>query len=379
MKKILMAEYLEYNSDFKVGNHHYAEMFSESQYKVLWLSPTYNYITKMINNSIYRQRKELNQKVFPKLNKNIYGYAPHSLILYGKMPLLDTKLANKMSIKLTIPNLINTLKYNKFYEVDVLWLTNPKYYYLTEKIKYKKLIYRCADDIDGFEKVCRTMSYFEEKIIRKADVVFATAHSLIEKKEKIRQDIIYLPNGVELDNFIRSKYSMPKEFKKGINKKCIYVGAIDHWFDVDLIKYCAKKLPNIDFYLIGPIKINLNELQYFKNVYILGKKNYEDIPNYLHYSDVSIIPFKVNDLTDSITPIKLYEYMSVGLNVVSTNFKEMNYIDSPAYISKNYEEFCKYILKGIKNKEYNINVNKEFAKNNTWSKRFEDIKRVICE
>ncbi|MEY8764356.1 MULTISPECIES: glycosyltransferase [Clostridium] len=377
MKKIVMAEYLEYNSDFKVGNHHYAMMFSKNGYEVLWLSPVYNHITKIINSSIYNQRRNLNKKFFKKLDKNIFGYSPYSLILYGRLPVLNTKFANKLSIKLTIPNLKNSFERNNFNNVDILWLTNPKYYYLTKIIKYRKLIYRCADDLTGFSQACRTMSYFEKRIIRKADLVFVTAHSLIEKKQCLRKDLIYLPNGVELDNFIRKKYIFPRKFQSNKRKSCIYIGAIDNWFDLNLLKYCIEKLNKIDFCLIGPCKINLSLLKLYKNVHILGKIDYKQIPNYLYYSDVGIIPFKVNKLTDSITPIKLYEYMSVGLNVVSTNFKEMEYINSPAYVAKSYDEFCEDIVKAIDNKDKDRKNNIEFAKENTWEKRFEEIQKYL--
>ncbi|MCC9296344.1 glycosyltransferase [Clostridium sp. WLY-B-L2] len=377
MKKIVMAEYLEYNSDFKVGNHHYAKMFANSGYKVLWLSPVYNHMTGIANERIFNQRKNLNKKFFEQIDRNIFGYSPYSLILYGKLPILNTKFANKLSIKLIIPNLKNSFKRNNFDNVDILWLTNPKYYYLTKIIKYNKLIYRCADDLSSFNWACKTMSYFEKRIIKKADLVFVTAHNLIKKKQCLRKDLIYLPNGVELGNFIRKKYIIPKKFQNNKRKKCIYVGAIDHWFDLNLLKYCAERLNQIDFYLIGPYKIDLISLKSCENIHILGKIDYKQIPNYLYYSDVGIIPFKVNNLTDSITPIKLYEYMSVGLNVVSTNFKEMKYIISPAYVAKSYDEFCKDIIKSIENKYKNKENNIKFAMKNTWQKRFEEIQSYL--
>ncbi len=121
--------------------------------------------------------------------------------------------------------------------------------------------------------------------------------------------------------------------------------------DVELIKYCSDKLKEIDFYLIGPINKDLGILNDSKNVHILGKKNYKEIPNYIYYSDVALIPFEVNELTNSVSPIKLYEYMSLGLNVVSTNLKEVKYINSPAYIADSYEKFVNYIKQAIKNKD----------------------------
>ncbi|OAA94194.1 glycosyltransferase [Clostridium coskatii] len=376
MKKIIMCEHLGFDSEFKLGGHHYAESFSKEHYDVLWLCPVYNELIYLKDKDLYKKRKGINKKPFKKID-SISTYAPYSLILYGNYKFLNTKLINKLSIDLTLPNLYKTLSENKFQEVDILWITNIKYYPLIQNVKYKKLIYRCSDNQEEFNTTCKSMVEIENEIIKKSDIVFVTSRNLIEKKRKVREDLVYLPNGVELNNFIRDKYVMPKEFKNNPRKKCIYIGAIDYWFDLKLVKKCADNLKNIDFYLIGPWKIDLSSLKKYDNIHLLGKKDYKEIPNYLYYSDVSIIPFEVSALTDSITPIKLYEYMSVGLNVVSTNFKEMEHINSPAYIGKNYNEFCDYILLAIQNKEKNKEKNIEFAKSNTWEKRFEKIKKYI--
>jgi len=90
-----------------------------------------------------------------------------------------------------------------------------------------------------------------------------------------------------------------------------------------------------------------------------------------------LIPFEVNELTNSVSPIKLYEYMSLGLNVVSTNLKEVKYINSPAYIADSYKKFVNYIKQAIKNKDKDRQRNIRFSKENTWNKRFEKIKELI--
>jgi hypothetical protein len=376
MKKIIMTENHKYDSDFKLGDHHYAELFSQS-HKILWLNPIYNYMIFIKDKKEYYYRKNFHKKNFVNRKKNIYIYSPYSLVLYGNYPIFKRKIFSKLSINLTIPNIKGVLKKNNFMEVDILWLSNPKYYYLSKLVKYKKLFYRCADDLSKFSSVPVSMIDLENKIIKEADKVFVTSHDLMNKKKNIRKDFIYLPNGVELDNFNRDIYRLPNEFKNSNCKKVIYVGAIDSWFDVNLIKYCAEKLDNINFYLIGNVKIDLSVLKQFRNVFILGKRDYKHISDYLYYSDIGIIPFEVNSLTNSVSPIKLYEYMSVGLNVVSTNFKEMEYINSPAYVAKNYDEFCNYIVQAIENKERNRERNIQFAKKNTWEKRFEEIQKYI--
>ncbi|AVQ44382.1 glycosyltransferase [Clostridium botulinum] len=375
MKKIIFADFMEYDDQSnKLGNYHYAKLFSQNGYEVLWMSCPWNILMYIKDKEVYLKRKALSKLTTHKLDKNIYGFAPHARRLYGNH--LFCKNANIVLNfeKYITPNIKKSLSKIGFDKVDILWISNPKQYWISNVAEYKKMITRLPDDYSEIGGFPTSINIIEKKLLRKSNVVFGISKNLIDKKKNIREDIVYLPNGAELNNFIRDEYNQPKEFKNN-NKRCVYVGAIGHWFDVNLIKYCADKLKNIDFYIIGPVKKDLSILDNSKNIHILGKRNYKDIPDYLYYSDVGLIPFEVNELTDSVSPIKLYEYMSVGLNVVSTNFKEMKYVNSPAYIAKGYEQFCNYIEQAIKNKNTERNIS--FAKKNTWEKRYNLINKII--
>jgi hypothetical protein len=377
--KVLMAEALNYDHTLHVGNHQYAELFSKNGYEVLWLNPIYSNLLYFNDKEDYLKRQKYHKEQLTDISKNLYQYSPKSLFQYGNYPIFKLKNFNKLSIDFAYPNIKKILKENNFLDVDILWLSSTKYYYLKDIVNYKKLFYRCSDDISGFKNTCKSMLNLEENLIKEADTVFITSKDLLSKKCKIRHDLVYLPNGVDLSNFIKDEYKLPDEYKRSNNRKCIFVGALHNWVDIDLIHYCCSKLNNIDFYMVGPINTNLSSLNECNNVHIIGKKNYNEIPDYLYYADVAIIPFKINNLTNSITPVKLYEYMSAGLNVVSTNFKEMQYINSPAYIAENYEEFCKYIIQSIETKEQSKRRNILFAKENTWKKRFELIKSFCSD
>lgn len=378
MKKIIIADFMEYDDPSnKLGNYHYAKLFAENEYEVLWISCPWNWLMYFKNKEVYKKRKNLSKTIRYELDKNIYGFAPYSWRLYGNYVFCSNADIVFNFEKYIKPNIKQSLKKIGFDKVDILWISNPKQYWISNVIEYKKMITRLPDDYSEMKSFPNSISKVEKRMLEKSDIVFAVSKNLVNKKKDIRRDISYLANGVELSNFIRNKYDEPKEFKNNFNKKCTYVGAIGHWFSTDLIKYCADKLKNMDFYIIGPVKKDLSILKEYKNIHILGKKDYKDVPNYLYYSDVALIPFEVNELTDSVSPIKLYEYMGLGLNVVSTNFKEIEYINSPAYVAKNYDEFCDYIRQAIENKDKNREKNIKFAKENTWERRFEEIEKYL--
>lgn len=374
MKKIIMAENQEFFSDVKIGAHHYAELFAQNGYEVLWLSPAFSFAHGMKKNSYLSKRKELSEIKRHKLKDNIYGFAPKTLIPFANKPIINSKFVGRNYLKTTFPNLKESLKRIGFGEVDILWISNVKMSYLNEYVKADKVVHRLADEKKGFKGFYKSLEIMEEELLKDSDIVFATAKNLVDKAKEFRDQVIYLPNGVNYSDFDRSNYIRPQEFVNN-NKRVVYVGAIAEWLDHELINHCTKALPEVEFYFIGPGDNNNIEIN--KNVFLLGKKNYNNIPDYIYYSDVAIIPFKINELTDAINPVKLYEYLAVGTPVVTTNFKEMSMIDGPFDIAKNKGEFLNMLRSNLFNGEYRVEEMKDFALNNSWQSKFDIINKML--
>jgi glycosyltransferase involved in cell wall biosynthesis len=69
--------------------------------------------------------------------------------------------------------------------------------------------------------------------------------------------------------------------------------------------------------------VDLSSSRSQPNLHFLGRRPYETLPAYCRHFDVGLIPFKVNELTRAVNPIKLREYLAAGLPVVSTPMPEV--------------------------------------------------------
>ena len=144
-----------------------------------------------------------------------------------------------------------------------------------------------------------------------------------------------------------------------------------------MITFLATKRPNYDIVLIGPNydgSIGEHNIKRFKNLHVLGPKNYTDLPSYLYYFDVAIIPFKINKITQSTSPIKLFEYMAGGKPIVTTALHECKKYKSVLW-AKEYEEFVSQIDRALllKQDHYCQSILKQEALANTWDTRVESI------
>jgi glycosyltransferase involved in cell wall biosynthesis len=99
----------------------------------------------------------------------------------------------------------------------------------------------------------------------------------------------------------------------------------------------------------------------------------------LQHADVGIIPFKVTPLIESVSPLKLYEYMACGLPVVASRWRELEAINSPARLASSSEEFLRLLhetlarLSDLKKQQF-----REFACRNSWQARGESVLKIFA-
>jgi glycosyltransferase involved in cell wall biosynthesis len=227
------------------------------------------------------------------------------------------------------------------------------------------------------------MGQVEADICRRADLVFATAHNLVEKTEQFTSQVCYLPNGVDFHLFSTQPAQPPADLVDIPKPRLIYVGVIGAWFDFELVEFASQSLPGCSFVIIGPVEggshvqVGIEKLDRRDNIYLLGSRPFAQVPRYLNNSQVGLIPFVKNELTDSINPIKLFEYAAAGLPIVSRDLDETRALQSPALLYASPAEFIGGIQKALKDNNTLERAGREFGRRNSWRRRYRMIKNKL--
>ena len=67
------------------------------------------------------------------------------------------------------------------------------------------IVYYCTDKFAGFPGVnASTIERMENTMLKKADVVFATAQPLAESKRRINPEVYFSPHGVDFEHFAKA-------------------------------------------------------------------------------------------------------------------------------------------------------------------------------
>lgn len=364
---------------YHTGAAHLTEFFQkEPGNKIFYLSDPASliHLLKLKNLGINISKIKYSLKGVHSLHRRTRVYQPFTLIPMYNLPLLKSDFVARHSLTLTIPSLRKVLANYDFLSVDVLMVSNLFLWQVSEIVKPKIFIYRITDDFFGFRRTPVSQIEIHKKMIRTADAIVVTAHPLFDQIKKIRKsNVYYIPNGVDFEFFSESVNTIPPEYKNIPSPRIIYMGAIDHWLDKSLIEYCAKKMPECSFILLGLPNIDLSNLTALNNVHICGLKKYDSLPSYLQHADVGIIPFKIDKFINCVSPIKLYEYMAAGLPVVARPWEELERISAPVFFANTGNEFCSQIRKALKSDSKDEFVN--FAKENDWSKRYRELNSII--
>lgn len=237
-----------------------------------------------------------------------------------------------------------------------------------------KVIYELIDPWDTELGQNWYKGYIEDRIIKLSDILTATAKSLQKQlASKSKRTVYLVPNAYNSDLFIKSNYKRPKDLPQG--PIIGYIGTLwGSWFHMDLVIQVAKKFPDYNVVLIGEY---LNQFDHIKlpNIYFLDLKPQSELPAYLNYFNIGIIPFKINKLTESVNPLKVYEYLAMGVPVISTYMPEL--VDIPnVYLGKDEGEFINQV-ENVLEIEFQTESIEDWLKNNNWNSRVEKILNLL--
>jgi glycosyltransferase involved in cell wall biosynthesis len=185
-------------------------------------------------------------------------------------------------------------------------------------------VYHCIDDFTAVSYpfvTSQTIAAMEREQSEFADFVFARTRRLANRLQAFNSQTTWLPGGVDTKRFAPAQVTADSEINQLPHPIAGFVGTLDHRVDVALLQKSAQALPEVSFALIGPVKqhqIELDRLSALPNVHLFPPCPAEKTPAKMAAFDVGLIPYKINNYTKGLSPIKLYEYLAMEKPIVST-------------------------------------------------------------
>ncbi len=202
----------------------------------------------------------------------------------------------------------------------------------------KCVVYYCVDDFANWPGHNRNLILqMEDKLINKANIFVATSEELYSKLSRFSESVHFLPHGVDLEKF--NKASPSNTFLNLPKPNVGYIGLIDERLDWKLLNFLAQSLKDINFIFIGKLEVNIKNIS--PNMFFISSIPYEKVPLALKSFDVLILPYRVNDFTQTLNPLKLKEYLASGRPIVGSPLKEIEKWKPFVKIARNPKEWIR--------------------------------------
>ena len=279
------------------------------------------------------------------------------------------------------------IKVSNFYNpICISFLPTPAIQRIIKSINPSLEIYYCADDMSRSLSDPNKIKKYENIFFKDADLVFVTSHRFFGIAKQFNDVVYNIPSGIDESKFPpKNEPSVPDDIKTVKHPIIGYTGAISDVFDQELILRLADYLPEINIVLVGPKFVDIAQLKSRKNIIILDEREHSLMPSYINSFDVALIPYVVNEATDSVYSCKLNEYLALGRAVLSTNLKEIrifneknNNLIEISVDSDDFIEKAKVLINNSLSSSEVDRINRiNIAKENTWKKRFLEIDMAI--
>lgn len=245
-------------------------------------------------------------------------------------------------------------------------------------------VYYCVDEWSLFSYIDREQTVRAERaLLAKVDAVFAINRPLAEAKRALNPRTFVSSHGVDHALFARALEDatvVPPDLAALPHPRIGFYGTLRDWVDFELIGHVARKRPDWALVLIGQELADTSPLRGLPNVHRLGQKLHSELPAYCKGFDVGMIPYRIDERMTFVNPLKLREYLSAGLPVVSTPVPEVTRLSHLVHVAATRDDFVSAIERALGERSPAARGVRSLAMTTeTWAARVAQVARTVDE
>lgn len=265
----------------------------------------------------------------------------------------------------------------------LVWVASPVAYKWLPDSYEGTVIYDCMDDhgafVTGFDK--EEVDQLEQALVKRADLVLASSTKLAKKMvglcpTKAEGRVLIVRNAFDGKVIPQTSESHKKD---GTFKAC-YFGTIGPWFDFECIAASLRTFPNLTYKIIGPVDKGVAVLNDSRIEYT-GPVAHDELANYVFDCSCFVMPFVVDDVVLSVDPVKMYEYINYGKDIVCVGYPEVERFGGFAELYNGSDGYCSALETVMERggRKYTDNQRTAFLADSSWAARIEPVLHVLGE
>jgi len=229
------------------------------------------------------------------------------------------------------------------------------------------------------------LARLERELVTRATIILCSSARLCEilisrYGRGIESKVTLVRNGVSRTMLLETAQSTSGDSETGLENstKVAYFGTIAEWFDFDVLLAALNRNPAIEFHLAGPISVRTvprhKRLKFHKPV------RHDELAAFAANFDGFVMPFRMSSLTEAVDPVKLYEYLAFGKEVLAVRYQEIERFSQFVHLYRTVPEFLEMIdqlvARTLKSKSSAADRS-AFLARNTWQARCNHICQLL--
>ena len=272
-------------------------------------------------------------------------------------------------------------------KTPMLWLNPHSAVHMVGQMAECGAVYDITDDWISLtqSKALRALTVDQDlEMCGKVDAVIVCSQRLYELKQGLAQNLHLIPNGVDCEHYrcvLEGSGPPPNETIGWEHPVLGYTGTIHpDRVDIALIERMANQMSAGCIALVGPshlLDADIVRLGATGRVVFTGAVPYSQVPEYMRAFDVCITPHLVTEFTESLNPIKLWEYLACGKPIVATPVAGFRDFPQFVHIATTAAEFLAAAHAGMSEQPGAGTLRQREARNHSWQHRVDAIVCVI--
>ncbi|HZZ86510.1 MAG TPA: glycosyltransferase [Anaeromyxobacteraceae bacterium] len=304
--------------------------------RVLWVNSLGNRAPRASAHDARRAWKKLRDvaRGVREVEANIHVLPPLYVPAYGSEAV---RAFNRVALRIQVLAAMRRLRMRR----PISWSYLPTAAAVAGTLGEELVIYHVVDQFSAFSDASGAIAELEERLLRRADLVFASAEPLREAKARVNPRTVLVRHGVDFEHFRRAllpETRVPEDLARLPRPVIGFHGLIADWIDLELVRRVADAFPRASVALIGRSVASTAPLEGARNVHLLGPRPYAELPGYCKGMDVALTPFRLNELARHANPLKAREYVAAGLPNVCTDLPELRAIPG-CTVARDHGEF----------------------------------------
>jgi len=264
----------------------------------------------------------------------------------------------------------------------IFWISDPYFSFFSRKHGQKLTVFDWIHDDPGRtgSRINRVYRTLQNETLSGSRIVFTPSRVLRRHHGKADPNFHLIPHGVDYELFQRSGGKKPADIERFTPPVIGFIGTIGPAVDFGLLKFLAAAREDWSFVFIGEARQQLDELDRYPNISFLGYRPAAELPHYLRSFSAGISPYLLTPATQTVHPVKTYEYLAAGLPVVSTNLPELEPLRGMIELADGEDEFISRLEKVLREDTPERQGDRiRFARENSWESRFGAIEDIISK